>query len=109
LKAGMFARVSLMTGAERAANALPLSAVRGEGQGSYVWVISGDKLARRSVTTGLRDERAQLLEVVSGLQPAEAVLATKFDNLQDGMAVKVLGGAAKTAGPSSQKPAPPPG
>ena len=110
LKAGMFARVSLMTGAERAANALPLSAVRGEGQGSYVWVISGDKLARRSVTTGLRDERAQLLEVVSGLQPAEAVLATKFDNLQDGMAVKILGtGASKTAGPSSQKPAPPPG
>src|SRR5436190_2939524 len=109
LKAGMFARVSLTTGAERAANALPLSAVRGEGAGSYVWVISGDKLARRSVTTGLRDERAQLLEVVSGLQPAEVVLATKFDNLQDGMAVKILGGASKTAGPSSQKPAPPPG
>ena len=110
LKAGMFARVSLTTGAERAANALPLSAVRGEGAGSYVWVISGDKLARRSVTTGLRDERAQLLEVVSGLQPAEVVLATKFDNLQDGMAVRILGsGAAKTAGPSSQKPAPPPG
>lgn len=110
LKAGMFARVSLTTGAERAANALPLSAVRGEGAGSYVWVISADKLARRSVTTGLRDERAQLLEVVSGLQPAEVVLATKFDNLQDGMAVKILGsGAAKTAGPSSQKPAPPPG
>jgi len=110
LKAGMFARVSLTTGAERAANALPLSAVRGEGAGSYVWVISGDKLARRGVTTGLRDERAQLLEVVSGLQPAEVVLATKFDNLQDGMAVKVLGGgASKTAGPSSQKPAPPPG
>ena len=110
LKAGMFARVSLTTGAERATNALPLSAVRGEGAGSYVWVISGDRLARRSVTTGLRDERAQLLEVVSGLLPAEAVLATKFDNLQDGMAVKVLsGGASKTAGPSSQKPAPPPG
>lgn len=109
LKAGMFARVSLTTGAERAANALPLSAVRGEGAGSYVWVISGDKLARRSVTTGLRDERAQLLEVVAGLQPAEAVLATKFDNLQDGMAVKILGGTSKTAGPSSQKPAPPPG
>jgi membrane fusion protein (multidrug efflux system) len=110
LKAGMFARVTLTTGAERTANALPLSAVRGEGAGSYVWVIAGDRLARRGVTTGLRDEKGQLLEIVSGLQPAEAVLATKFDNLEDGMAVKVLGGgASKTAGPSTSKPSPPPG
>jgi membrane fusion protein (multidrug efflux system) len=111
LKAGMFARVTLTTGAERAASALPLAAVRGEGAASYVWVIAGDRLARRSVTTGLRDEKGQLLEIVSGLQPAEVVLATKFDNLEDGMAVKILGGgASKTAGPSSStKPAPPPG
>ena len=110
LKAGMFARVTLTTGAERAANALPLSAVRGEGAASYVWVIAGDRLARRGVTTGLRDEKGQLLEIVSGLQPAEVVLATKFDNLEDGMAVKIVGGgASKTAGPSSTRPTPPPG
>ena len=109
LKSGMFARVTLTTGAERTASALPLSAVRGEGAAAYVWVVAGDRLTRRSVTTGLRDERVQLLEIVSGLQPAEVVLATKFDNLQDGMAVKILGGASKTAGPSTAKPAPPPG
>jgi RND family efflux transporter MFP subunit len=109
LKTGMFARVTLKTGAERAASALPLSAVRGEGAASYVWVVSGERLTRRSVTTGLRDEKAQLLEIVSGLQPAEVVLATKFDNLQDGMAVKIVGGGSKTAGPSTQKPSPPPG
>jgi membrane fusion protein (multidrug efflux system) len=110
LKAGMFARVTLTTGAERAANALPLSAVRGEGAASYVWVIAGDRLARRGVTTGLRDEKGQLLEIVSGLQPAEVVLATKFDNLEDGMAVKIVGGgASKTAAPSSTRPTPPPG
>ncbi|MGH8672693.1 MAG: efflux RND transporter periplasmic adaptor subunit [Burkholderiales bacterium] len=110
LKSGMFARVTLTTGAERAASALPLSAVRGEGAAAFVWVISGDRLARRSVVTGLRDERAQLLEIVSGLQPAEVVLATKFDNLEDGLAVKILaGGASTTAGPPAPKPAPPPG
>jgi RND family efflux transporter MFP subunit len=110
LKAGMFARVTLTTGAERAASALPISAVRGEGAAAYVWVIAGERLARRGVTTGLRDEKGQLLEIVSGLQPAEAVLATKFDNLEDGMAVKILsGGASKTAGPSSTKPTAPPG
>jgi len=110
LKTGMFARVSLTTGAERAAAALPLSAVRGEGATAYVWVISGQRLVRRSVTTGLRDERAQLIEIASGLQPAETVLATKFDNLEDGLAVKILtGGASRTAGPPAPKPAPPPG
>lgn len=109
LKSGMFARVSLTTGAERVATALPLSAVRGEGTASYVWVISGDRLVRRSVTTGLRDERTQLMEIVSGLQPAEVVLATKFDNLEDGLAARILGsGDSKTAGPPVPKPAAPP-
>src|SRR4029078_11481174 len=45
LKPCMFARVAWTTGAERTANALPLSAVRGEGAGSYVWVIAADRLA----------------------------------------------------------------
>jgi len=109
LKSGMFARVSLTTGAERVATALPLSAVRGEGAASYVWVISGDRLVRRSITIGLRDERAQLMEIVSGLQPAEVVLATKFDNLEDGLQARILGGAdSKTAGPPVPKPPVPP-
>ena len=111
LKAGMFARVSLTTGAERVAPALPISAVRGEGAATYVWAIAGDRLVRRSITTGLRDERTQLIEIVSGLQPAESVLATKFDNLEDGLPVRVIGagGEPKTAGPAVPKPTAPPG
>jgi len=100
---------AVATGAERVATALPLSAVRGEGAASYVWVISGDRLVRRSITIGLRDERAQLMEIVSGLQPAEVVLATKFDNLEDGLQARILGGAdSKTAGPPVPKPPVPP-
>ena len=112
LKAGMFARISLTTSAERPAAALPLSALRGEEGNTYVWVIAGERLARRSVATGIRDEHAQLVEIVSGLQPAEAVLATKFDNLSDGLAVRVLpaaNGEAKTVAPAAPKPASPPG
>lgn len=111
LKAGMFARVNLTTGAERPVAALPISAVRGEGAAAYAWVIAGDRLVRRSITTGLRDERAQLVEIVSGLQSAETVLATKFDNLEDGLSVRVIEprGDARTAGPAAPKPASPPG
>lgn len=90
LKAGMFARVLLTTSPEAEVSALPLSAVRSEGGQSFVWVVADDKLARRTVVTGKRDERAQLIEVTSGLAPGEVVLATKFDNLKDGLAAKVI-------------------
>jgi RND family efflux transporter MFP subunit len=99
LKAGMFAKVILTTMPETEAPSLPMSAVRSDGQQSYVWVIADGKLARRDIATGRRDERAQLVEVTSGLSPAEVVLSTKFDNLKDGLAAKVVGmpGEAKLA------------
>jgi membrane fusion protein, multidrug efflux system len=99
LKAGMFAKVMLTTVPESEAPSLPMSAVRSDGQQSYVWVIADGKLARRNIATGKRDERAQLVEITSGLSPADVVLATKFDNLRDGLAAKVVGvpGEAKLA------------
>lgn len=96
LKTGMFARVHLTVAQHNAVAALPLSALRGESGQQYVWVIDGGKLARRSVATGARDGRAQLVEISSGLRPGEIVLATKFDNLKDGLAATLLG-AAKDA------------
>ncbi len=90
LKAGMFARVTLTTSPELEVLALPLSALRSEGGQSFVWIVSDGKLARRPLVTGKRDERAQLIEVTSGLTPGEVVLATKFDNLKDGLAAKVI-------------------
>jgi RND family efflux transporter MFP subunit len=95
LKAGMFARVRLTMESERDATALPVSAVRGEGTQTFVWIIAGNRLERRPVTIGTRDDRAHLIEVLSGIQPSEDVLATKFDNLQHGQAARIkgLGGA----------------
>jgi len=90
LKAGMFARVLLTTTPEVEVSALPLSALRSEGGQTFVWVVSNGQLARRTVVIGKRDERAQFVEVTSGLAPGEVVLATKFDNLKDGLAAKVI-------------------
>ena len=95
LKAGMFARVRLTMESERDATALPVSAVRGEGTQTFVWLLVANKLERRPVTVGTRDDRAALIEILSGVQPSEDVLATKFDNLQHGQAARIkgLGGA----------------
>jgi RND family efflux transporter MFP subunit len=105
LKAGMFARVRLTLVAEREAPALPESAIRGEGAQSYVWLLAGNRLERRPVTLGVRDERAHLVEVTAGLQPSEDVIATKFDNLQHGQPARLKrDGGARTVESSPPSP-----
>jgi len=79
LKTGMFARVVFAIAPESEVPALPLTALRGDDAQRHVWVIADGKLAQRNVTAGARDERAQLVEIVSGLAPDELVLASKFE------------------------------
>jgi membrane fusion protein (multidrug efflux system) len=102
LKAGMFARVRLTMDAERDATALPVSAVRGDGVQTYVWLIVGNRLERRPVMTGTRDDRAHLIEILSGVQPSDDVVATKFDNLQHGLPARLKGpGGAQIVEPAA--------
>lgn len=89
LRAGMFARVRLTMAAEREAAALPVSAVRGEGLQSYVWLVARNRLERRPVTVGTRDERAHFVEILSGVAADDDVIATKFDNLQHGQPARL--------------------
>jgi multidrug efflux pump subunit AcrA (membrane-fusion protein) len=84
---------------------LPISAVHGEGAQTYVWLVAGSKLERRAVTIGTRDERAHLVEILSGVQAAEDVIATKFDNLQHGFPARVKGDdGARTVEKSKPNP-----
>ncbi len=106
LKAGMFARVLLTIAPEVEVPALPLSAVRTEAAQTFVWIVADEKLARRNVVIGKRDERAQLVEVTSGLAPGEVVLATKFDNLKDGLAAKVISQAPDSSVADKERGAP---
>ena len=70
---------------------LPILAIeKGSGQ-DQVWVIDDNgKLARRSVTTGRRDEAQGLIEVVAGIAPTTQVLSTRFDNLREGRKAVVV-------------------
>ncbi|OGA23999.1 MAG: hypothetical protein A3H34_07670 [Betaproteobacteria bacterium RIFCSPLOWO2_02_FULL_67_19] len=106
LKTGMFARVILTVVQQEQTAALPLSALRGERGQHHVWVIEAGRLQRRNVVTGTRDERAQIVEITAGLNAQELVLATKFDNLKDGLAAKLLGGPLKAAAADREAPKP---
>jgi hypothetical protein len=89
--------------------ALPLSAVRSENGQDFVWLLADGKLRKQAVTLGRRDERDQVVEVRGGLTAADPVIATKFDNLRDGLAARVVGAAGATQRPgqnAARAPAP---
>ena len=90
LRGGMFARVRLRLGGETPVPALPLAAVQDDRGQPYAWIIAGGKLARRNVGTGVRDERAQRIEITSGLAGDEQIIGSRFDNLREGMLAHVV-------------------
>jgi membrane fusion protein, multidrug efflux system len=105
LRAGMFARVRLRSTGENELPSLPASALQDEAGQAIVWLIVDGRLIKRTVTVGRRDEQAQHVEILSGLNREDRVLATKFDNLRDGLAARILGGVAPPPG-MAEKDAP---
>ncbi len=93
LRGGMFARVKMHIGTDAPVPALPITAVQTDRGQSFVWIISDGKLSRRIVSTGMRDERAQRVEITSGLTGAEQIIGTKFDNLREGMLANIVSAA----------------
>jgi RND family efflux transporter MFP subunit len=97
LRGGMFAKVRMLVGGEAPVPALPLAAVQDDRGQSYVWIIADGRLARRNIVTGVRDERAQRVEVTSGLTGSEQVLGTRFDNLREGMLAHIVSAEPQVA------------
>lgn len=98
VRTGMFANVRLHLQAERDTPTLPLSAVQSEAGQPVVWGLKDGHLARHVVTLGRRDEQTQLAEILGGLDPAEPVLVTRFDNLKDGAPARVVAAAGAATG-----------
>ena len=84
LRGGMFATGRIALAASSPVATLPATAVRVEAGQTYVWTVESDKLVKRIVVTGRRDEAAGRVEVKTGLSQDVPVLAAKFDNLKDG-------------------------
>lgn len=96
----LFASGRVVLHQARGALAVASSAVRAVGVDSaVVWVIAGDKLERRPVVTGVRDESLDRVEIRAGLRAGEQVVASTIEGLEPGQTVQVAG---QGAGPSSQ-------
>jgi RND family efflux transporter MFP subunit len=89
ITAGQFARGQVSGQRVSGAVTVPVTAVTGTGAESAVYVVKDNKLARRAVTLGARDERAGTVAIATGLQAGERVLARPASNVADGQAVVV--------------------
>lgn len=72
---GVFATGRVLSSTTDSVLAVPMAAVRTEGQGTYVWLIEQNRLTRRPVVTGAREDASGLIEIISGVRAGDRVLA----------------------------------
>ncbi len=85
--AGQFAHGRIRTAAATKALAVPVNALRGDADKSYVLVIDSGTVRRRSVVAGERNDDAGLVIITNGLRAGERVLASAGIELADGTKV----------------------
>lgn len=89
LKAGMFAKGSLVLATQRAEVLVPVTALRTEGAATFVYSLAGDRLARQDVTVGLVNEAAGRAEIAKGLVPGARIVRTNLGPLRLGAPVRI--------------------
>lgn len=89
LKAGMFAKGSLVLSTRRAEVLVPVTALRTEGAASFVYTLAGDRLMRQDVTVGLANEAEGRSEILKGLAPGARVVRSNLGTLKVGALVRL--------------------
>jgi len=88
LKPGMHARVTIVASHRDNAQVVPVSALHERNGRQFVFVSEADSVARRRfVTTGIRD--GELVEILSGIDPAATVITLGSRLVQDGSSIRV--------------------
>jgi len=89
LRAGMFAKGSIVTDRSGVAPIVPLAAVRANKDQPYVYKVEQGKLVAQPVRLGLRNDDEGYAEVVDGLSAGANVIVSRLDTLKPGAAVKL--------------------
>ena len=83
LKPGMSVEANIITREQSNALLIPTEAL----QGTVVYVLNGDRVHKREVKVGIRGARS--VEILSGLNEGDRVVAPASAGLADGVAVRV--------------------
>jgi len=97
LRAGMFAKGTIVTDRSAVAPIVPLAALRNVKGEQIVYKVEQGKLVAQPVKLGLRNEDEGYAEVVEGLQQGANVIVSRLDSLKPGAAVKLPPSAQATA------------
>ena len=86
IKAGLSAHASINMTANEGVIVPASAVVQNNGQ-SYVFVMKGNIVVKRTVTLGLKNDKE--IQIIKGLDAGEKVASTSVNNLTDGMPVNV--------------------
>ena len=99
LRPGMFGRGAIIVGVHPKALVVPAPAVLTSDAKRFVFVLAGEKVARKPVEIGV--DGGDWLEVTKGLEPGAEIVTAGLDALSDGSPVRT----AKDVDPYTGKPA----
>lgn len=105
LRAGMFAKGSIVTDRSGVAPVVPLAAIRSDKDGQQiVYKVEQGKLLAQPVKIGLRNEEEGYAEVQEGLQQGAHVIISRLDSLKPGASVKLPAAPPPSAQAKSAEP-----
>jgi RND family efflux transporter MFP subunit len=117
LRAGMFAKGSIVTERSGVATIVPMTALRDDAGRQVVYKIEHGEVVAQPVTLGLRNDDEGYVEVTNGLDKGANVIVAKLDAVKPGAQVKLPSSAspanlaspaaASAASASAAKPAAP--
>ena len=89
--AGLFATGTILTAANMSTPvlAVPTAAVRADSGSASVFAVVGDRVERRAIVVGSRDDAAGLLEVRSGLAAGDRVIVAPGSGVAPGTVIKL--------------------
>jgi len=96
LKAGLYATAHIAVAIHQNAIVVPDSALVVEGDEAFVFVPQGEKVAKRKVTIGIREDKRA--EITEGLKENERVVSMGAFGLGDGTKIKIVQPEKKEAG-----------
>ncbi len=96
LRPGMFGRGAIVKEVHHGVPVIPAVALLLSGEERYVYVLSGDKVEHRTVTTGV--DAGTVLEVTSGLKAGDEVVTAGTEGLSPGETVRPVRGVSPYTG-----------
>jgi HlyD family secretion protein len=88
LKAGVYANARIAVEIHQDALIVPDTALVVEGDDTFVFVSKGEKVEKRKVTVGIRDDKR--IEIAEGLKEGESVVSAGAFGLGDGTKIKIV-------------------